>query len=414
MSSQFFLSGGEMSEEERMQRDGATLAANIPVEAEILGINNNPLRGRLSFHLDVLRSAFPAVQLRLLNLVFFDVTQSDLSRTEAVRNIGTLGLTALDTDNIQMIYDAGTLTLSRESIPVQSHYSQMNELFPPVFRDGENADFAVPKFQQGIINLTIRLHEPLGDIMEKAGSGEINETPVESWATVHTEQFKSGPNHIPGYDLSVTSLPSSMSSADLSKFETARKLVLQPVSIICCQYDPLPTGLGLKVGKPEAIGQWRKACIIFEFRDWITLKSHSLKVIKRGLNETALLNSLPVNDCVKIFFIENFNPIAEYGGGATWSIGTPDAQIITSDGNAAGRSAKRHLAHELGHALGLEHPRDSPPSSPGSVMCPSGFRRDNPALNSVRNAKLVRNPLLQVAVMPIGPGLDCRDECGDC
>ena len=57
------------------------------------------------------------------------------------------------------------------------------------------------------------------------------------------------------------------------------------------------------------------------------------------------------------------------------------------------------LAHELGHALGLGHPPGN--SSENSLMEPSGFCLDNPALMSKKNCDNADNPLLKTRFFPL-------------
>lgn len=99
-------------------------------------------------------------------------------------------------------------------------------------------------------------------------------------------------------------------------------------------------------------------------------------------------------NAVEVFFVEVSDPVGLHGGGVCFSSGTANAQIITYDTNLP--INLYNLAHELGHALGLFHPPGN--STPGSLMEPSGFCADNPALMSGENCDNASNPLLTTRI----------------
>ncbi len=127
-------------------------------------------------------------------------------------------------------------------------------------------------------------------------------------------------------------------------------------------------------------------------------------------------------NCVEIFFVEKFSPSSMYGGGACWGTGTSGAKIITTDEQVECGVDKTHLAHEVGHALGLKHPGGGTSSyaagSYGTLMCGSGWERDNPKRNSRDNGNNVVNPLVTTyyGALNFLPRPDCTDDsdCGSC
>jgi hypothetical protein len=402
------------------QNDGTILAATVPVEARLQGNRGTAsAKGTLSLHLDVL-SANPAmINVRLLNLVFFNVRQSLISGKKSVRENGVLDIAMMRYGNVQMQYDAKTRTLTG-SILVQAHFSQLDEIFPPKFvtKEGKELDFAPSQVQPGSVTLTIQLAEPLENVIVKAQSGNIGKTWARSSVKVEVAQLKSTPS-ISGYRLDIGIHYGVLAFASKRKFEVVRKLCIQPVRIRDGLLDPAPSGLGLNPSEPQAIVQWRKADVIFTFRRGRTIINHLFKVPGSDYVEEQLLRNIDVPDCVEVFFVENFAPPHRHGGGATWRDGTADAQIITSDFNVRGGRNLTHLAHELGHVLGLEHQETSNNSSGsgiGTLMCASGFLVDNPRQNSQENADNVLNPLLTVTILPIGPPPDCilSVGCGQC
>ena len=175
---------------------------------------------------------------------------------------------------------------------------------------------------------------------------------------------------------------------------------------------------------PGANEQWHKADVVFEVRDWRTLHKSQYKVLQES-EEDDLLDEVQVDDCVEVFFVDKFDPSDNHGGGVTFGVGTASTQIISSDENADHGIDLTHLAHELGHAMALHHPEQGFPTatfpnifdgSTGTLMCPSGFMNDNPAVNSQDNADNINNDLFRFSLKFISPGPDCTDDadCGSC
>lgn len=219
------------------------------------------------------------------------------------------------------------------------------------------------------------------------------------------------------------------------RFEAAKNLCVQPVRIGKFNWSNssgwpwVPsfsadyTGTGLPFGKPGAVSQWKKADVTFTWKQWKTIWNNQYWDFSKS--ESADLRG-SVNDanCVEVFFVNTFQPNVFWGGGATYGSGTANAQIISTDQNVPPGVDLTHLAHEIGHAVSLCHPGSAScesrpemsPGNSGTLMCPSGFNNDNPAINSEGNKDNVSNPLLTYSLKLVSVGTDCANNasCGSC
>jgi len=215
-------------------------------------------------------------------------------------------------------------------------------------------------------------------------------------------------------------------------YERKKNLCVQPVRIrhrncafqifgICFYPTYTYSGAGLAFGRPGADSQWAKVDITFTWKGWKTIIDNAGKYKAVTTAEMNDLRNEIADDpcCIEVFFAPKFSPSSTYGGGACWNSGTANAQIITSDEQVSCGVDKTHLAHELGHALGLMHPGSGGnEGSTGTLMCPSGWQRDNPRRNSRDNGNNVVNPLLVSYFGPWTwfPQPECTSsaDCGSC
>ena len=206
-------------------------------------------------------------------------------------------------------------------------------------------------------------------------------------------------------------------------FQLTKKLCVQPIKLKDSANDRSPTGSGLNFGARGLRHQWERFGVIFEARPWKTLVEPDLKVLSTQAEKDRLWGKVNDSDCIEVYFIENFDPADDHGGGFAGPLGAANAKVVSSDGNNNGID-RTHLAHELGHVMGLDHPNSGSGAgwtsgNTGTLMCGSGFRRDNPTRNSTQNLDNISNPLFRYGLRVIKPGsgrADCNDnsDCGSC
>ncbi|HKR00779.1 MAG TPA: hypothetical protein VJT09_08900 [Pyrinomonadaceae bacterium] len=414
-----------LAQRQEERRDGAALVANVPVEARLrTKAAGSSLKGNMSLHLETSADQLKGgtITVRQFNLVFPAAPQAELSGREPkskVRN-DLLGVSIPASEReVQLRYDSRTQTASGE-IPVQVHFPQLDELFPPVFvKDPTEEDFAVSRTQRGSLKLELKFAEPLDrSVASTPRSDKGGRASASASVQLEVYPLEDRGIAVPGYRLEL-SPTIRFDIGILVILEVANRLCLQPVRIRNNAADPSPTGAGLAFGMPGATTQWNKADVAFTVRDWMTVTNSALKVATSGAEEDQIRASVNVADCIEVFFVENFSPESLHGGGATWSSGTASAKIISSDGNATFGVDLTHLAHELGHVISMGHP-GSPnglfDSSRNTLMCPSGWHNDNPKRNSLDNKNHVSNPLFTFALKVKTPGPDCTNngDCGSC
>ena len=163
----------------------------------------------------------------------------------------------------------------------------------------------------------------------------------------------------------------------------------------CSTGETATTGGSFSILRDRAIEMWRRCCIGLTFLTPVYVDNDDYRILSSA--ESANLRAeYDDPNAVEVFFVEVSDPVGMWGGGVCYSGGSANAQIITFDTNLP--INLYNLAHELGHALGLSHPPGN--STPGSLMEPSGFCRDNPALMSDENCDNANNPLLRIPWWP--------------
>jgi hypothetical protein len=402
---------------ERNTKNIWALVATEPVELKLqMGGQSQTVRGQTSFNLETSPELLKTGYLRVvdLNLSLFRVNQTHLSSHRSTNKAeGILGFSILNKLESKALlkYDPQTLSMKGQ-IGVNMNFPQIDEIAPP---KGREDDFFVSARVPAHIDLELKLDQPL----EKLLLQDPQKLRYSARFNVLFRGSSLGAAKLHPLQAEFMLPQKQAELAPLLKFEVARRLCLQPVRIKASTTDMAATGMGLPFGLPGAKTQWSKADINFEVRAWKTVVNSALKIVDNAAEETLIRNSVQDDDCIEVFFVENFNPPGTHGGGATWASGTASAQIISSDGNATGGVDFTHLAHELGHVLALGHPSGSPglvSGNTGTLMCPSGWHNDNPAKNSQGNKDHSGNPLLRLSIKLRSAGPDCNSngDCGPC
>ncbi|HKY30010.1 MAG TPA: hypothetical protein VJM12_18860 [Pyrinomonadaceae bacterium] len=422
----FALSTGvARGQETRKEKGGVRVVATHEIAATVaVGNSKERITGRFSFNLvaNVEGGRRNEVAVQDFNIVFFGVPQKLIAGGAPVSEpLGVLGFAVVSGKKQSLRYDAQKRQVTGQ-LQMFADASFLNAFAEPA-RDARNDLFITPTFP---VAATIRvdLDKPLGDPADE---------PRHLAATLdfqlQARGFRVKEFNLPSFEIRLNELVKfPIELAPILIFEVARKLCIQPVRFVRLDFGGFPpvfpfiqfTGAGLPFGEPGARREWRKADIVFEIRDWKTFFRPEFFVMAAS-ERFAIRELVEDDDCIEVYFPREFSPEDLFGGGVTAGPGTAGANIISSDGNASGGIDLTHLAHELGHVLGLLHPGDTPtataqPGSTGTLMCPSGFLRDNPARNSQENKDLVSNPLLVFAIKLRSPGPDCLNsaDCGRC
>ncbi len=405
-------------------RDEIAMITNSPFQSTLIVSGQKiSLQGRISLHLSASQEQLKAgvVQAHATNLVLGDAPQELLTgRKTRGKSRAILGIAlaqGLQEQKHVLKYDDRKLIL-RGQVPVSIDFPQLDELFAPqrVGSDPKNADVFTTKTQKGLMQFEMKLEKSLVEV------GRVDQGKVQGVmnAVLKADPMQDSGVRVAPYELRISASRLIVVTGFRYRFEVANQLCVQPVRVKSSASDATPTGAGLAFGTPGANEQWAKADVTFRFRPWKEVTNANWKVPANDTRENELRASVQDDDCIEVFFVQNLTPESKYGGGATWGSGTASSQIISSDGNAVGGIDITHLAHELGHVLNFKHPGTSAPgmttASTGTLMCPSGWRNDNPRINSQFNADHVSNPLLTFSFKLKSAAPDCNNDadCGAC
>ena len=370
------------------------LVGNAQVKSTLITDKDQlDIAGRTSFYLEADEEDIKKglVRVKGLNLVYFKVPQAPLSSGSKPKNQkGTLGFAAdLSSEPQYLEYNPKYASISG-TVKGYVDADFMADLVDAKF-DGKNDIVKTPR-QEAELHLNMKLSAPLSfaknDSVMKNAALDID---LEAYANYEFD--------IIGYEITLENNYIKYES-HIYATKVVKNLRIQPVRIR--NNGGRLSGAGLHFGLPGAVEQWAKADVVFTINDWKTLSEQKYWTLTED-ETSSLLSEVDVENAVEVFFVyempEELNE--NWGGGATWGLGTASTQIITTDGNARGGIDLTHLAHELGHSMGLAHPGDPYGRTEGSVgtlMCPSGWMKDNPQINSQENADNISNPLFIYAL----------------
>lgn len=404
-------------------KEGHHLVATQEIAATlIVGGARERITGRVSFHLvtQTDENKKSQVTVRGFNVSFFGVPQKLLgAKTPIQEPLGLLAFAVRPGKPQSLQYDVEKGQFSGE-LQMFADASFLNAFAAPE-SDGKNDVLETP-----VVPATMAIRLDLEKPVRDPGA-EPQRAPAALDLQLRTKRLRHKNFEWPEIEIRMAErvfIP--IEFAHIFLFEGASRLCVQPVRLMRFRFtSPFDfsfqlTGTGLAFGEPEARTEWRKADVEFDIREFKTLFASNFFVTEES-EELELRGLVDDDDCIEVFFVNDFSPQDLHGGGVTFGSGTASAKIISSDGNARGGIDFAHLAHELGHVLGLRHPdvaatASAQPGNTGTVICPSGFLRDNPHINSQGNKELVSNPLLTFSLKLRTPGPDCVDsaDCGAC
>ena len=401
-------------------------------------ISKHKFVGNVSFALSVSKSEkerFSAT-FHHFNVVVHDVEQELLARVNRESSSqSSVGFRLVESQAIEL--DEKNRSLVGKLMGVVD-YQYQSILYPSEMESKESLQ-TPPPAQTAIVRVEIPLSSAVFEILSNMESqDEIVVVPQSlkmSLNAMALEKYQ-------GFTIELEGEKLDTSWGYSRNYTFGKKLCLQPINISGADPSTFPeefrflfqrffspSGRGYAFGMPYAKEMWGQVGVTFDIRDWITLDDERYVVTTpwetngTGSDPTAhLYNEVNISDCIEIFFIHTFEPIEWWGGGASTGVGHSGVKIITSDANVNGIDY-HHIAHELGHVLGLLHPDTAPiqgypqsSASSGTLMCPSGFRNDNPGKNSVENGRNVQNPLLRFSLIPIFDQPACQNgqDCGEC
>lgn len=419
---------GTKSPPQDIDNEALSIISNNEVSAMLLA-GPEPVRvsGRMSVSLNASGTDLEEgiVKVANWNLAMFSVPQAEISGgVETGPKEGLLAFASAG-EASKLRYDATNHTLHGK-IEGYVDTSQLSRITLPTTpsKRGE-VDFFPTATQPATLEIEVQMAAALDP------GFEVQQNRAIVNGALHVHEYEVQGRRFPAYELSIHEAVLKLDISRLLLFEVAKQLCIQPVRIgrfnrfldrfTWFTIWPLTTGTGLAFGQPGVTTEWNKADVVYQYRDWMTVWDNSYWVTSEtGTEEDDLLDEVDVDDCIEVFFVHDFDPEDAHGGGFARGCGTATSKVISSDANQRYGVDFTHLAHEFGHVIGLHHPWASLPGCPsastGTLMCGSGFRNDNPTVNSQENKDLLSNPLLTFAFKRRTVGPDCQDDadCGAC
>ncbi len=256
---------------------GYSVTTKVPVTAD-LQASGGPvtIHGVLNLYLKTDDRELKSGTLSVggFNLVFFDVPQQRISGQPTDQSLGTLGIVLSNAGAAALQYNADEKTVTG-TIPVETHFSQLDEIFPPDIPDSHSRsdDLAFSKTQPGTLSLTIR-NIDLIPIPEKRfqwirggkwapgtailAAGPLiddqswaYETTMESSAHITVDEFTDQTGveapgiaspivTIPKYIVKIGNTPSTAQVADQQRSDIIRTVHVHPVRVGRRSGDPAP------------------------------------------------------------------------------------------------------------------------------------------------------------------------------
>jgi hypothetical protein len=401
--------------------------SNAPLEADLqAGGKTVKVRGQMSLYVHYVPSeaAKGQIEVRTLDVTFFDVPQEVLSGRPPKhgRSAGLLSfsLPIGEEPKPRMLKYAGGNHSISGNVEMAAHFTQLDELLPPVRPKEYDGDYLVSRTITGHFQLNVLLGGAPPELKREPGRGDFS-------GTAAFPAFESNGVRIREFTVTIPDPPVQTVSGPAGPTRVVRQMCVQPVSIRTSSSDPDPTGKTLPTLMAKAQMEWQdKAAVRFDVRPVQTVQGTAFKTLMTGQasSEDLLLNQMDDQHCIEVFFIEDFIPANFYFGANTYAPAQPDAKVIVAEAphDHNGQVLPIDplvLAHELGHVMGLGHPLRAGglfKSSNGTLMCAAKAGHARPTNNSLANIEHISNGLTSLQLQTTTAPPDCagNPNCGTC